>query len=134
MTDPTCLFCKIVARTIPSHLVYEDMAAYAFLDIGPFEEGHTLVIPKYHAITLPELPEEQFLAMAPALHRVAALLTKKLGADGFNILQSNGACATQIVPHVHFHVIPRWNDRPLCWTAQPVTQDVLAALAARIRA
>lgn len=134
MTDPTCIFCKILAKQIPSALVYEDAHAYAFLDIAPFEKGHTLVIPKFHADRLTDLPADWLLHLMPAVQQTAALLLQRLPCDGFNLLQSNGACATQVVPHVHFHVIPRWNGREIRWLpGQYDNPDEMQQIAVRLR-
>lgn len=115
MTDPTCLFCKIIAGQIPAFKVYEDEHTFAFLDIAPFEKGHVLVVPKYHTAYLTDLSQPQLATFITAVQGVAALLLEKLPCDGFNLVQNNGACATQVVPHVHFHVIPRWNGRAVNW-------------------
>jgi histidine triad (HIT) family protein len=134
MTNPDCIFCKILAKQIPSATVYEDEHAYAFLDIGPFEKGHTLVIPRYHAERLTDLPVDWLQRLMPAVQKTASLLLQRLPCDGFNLLQSNGRCATQVVPHVHFHVIPRWNSRALCWAPGKYdTPAEMSALAARLR-
>lgn len=115
MHDPDCIFCKIIAGQIPCCKVYEDDACLAFLDLAPFEEGHTLVIPKFHAATLLDLPADVLPSILPAVQKVAALLKERLPCDGFNVMQNNGACALQVVQHVHFHVIPRWNGHPAKW-------------------
>lgn len=117
MTDSNCVFCKIVAGQIPCHKVYEDEHTVAFLDIAPFEKGHVLVVPKYHAFYYTDLPAGQILPLGAAVQKVAAMLLSRLPCDGFNLVQNNGACATQVVPHVHFHVIPRWNGHGVTWTA-----------------
>jgi histidine triad (HIT) family protein len=135
MIDPTCIFCKILAGTIPSACVYADEHAYAFLDIAPFEKGHTLVIPRYHAERFTDLPADWVLRLMPAVQQTAAILLQRLPCDGFNLLQSNGACASQAVPHVHFHVIPRWNHRELRWLPGRYDQPAeMQALAAQLRA
>lgn len=121
MTDPDCIFCKIISGTIPSAAVYEDEHTFAFLDIAPFEKGHVLVVPKHHVPFLTDLPQGQLLPFFSTVQRVAALLLKKLPCDGFNLVQNNGACATQMVPHMHVHIVPRWNGRPMNW--QPGTYD-----------
>lgn len=121
MTDPTCVFCKIIAGQIPSFKVYEDEHTFAFLDIAPFEKGHVLVVPKHHAAYLTELPQPVLFTFITAVQKVAAWLLKQLPCDGFNLVQNNGICATQVVPHVHFHIIPRWNGRAINWT--PGTYD-----------
>ena len=129
-----CIFCKIVRGDIPSCRIYEDDLAVAFLDIGPFEEGHTLVIPRRHAVILPDLSEQEAAALGVVIHRVGKLLLERLPCDGFNVLQNNGACATQEVPHVHFHVIPRWNARPIKWhSGKYDSTESMAALAARLK-
>ena len=117
MTDNNCIFCKIVAGEMPAYKVYEDEHALAFLDIAPFERGHTLVISKQHARYLTDLPSEAMAHLGVAVQRVAALMLEKLRCDGFNLLQNNGACASQVVPHVHFHVIPRWRGKEAAWAA-----------------
>ncbi len=115
MTDPDCVFCKIIAGHIPSSRVYEDDHTFAFLDIAPFEKGHVLVVPKHHVAYLTDLPQDVLHPFISAVQSVAALLLKKLPCDGFNLVQNNGVCATQAVPHVHFHVVPRWNGRAINW-------------------
>ena len=134
MPDPNCLFCKILAGQIPSAPIYTDEHAYAFLDIAPFEKGHTLVIPRYHAERLVDLPTVWLQRLMPAVQRVGALLLERLPCDGFNLLQSNGRCATQVVPHVHIHVIPRWNGREMRWLpGKYEADDEMTALAVRLR-
>ena len=115
MTDPTCVFCKIIAGAIPACAVYEDENTFAFLDIAPFEKGHVLVVPRYHTAYLTDLPQEHLFPFITAVQKVAGLLLKKLPCDGFNLVQNNGICATQVVPHVHFHIVPRWNGRAVNW-------------------
>jgi histidine triad (HIT) family protein len=115
MTDPNCIFCKIVSGAIPSRKVYEDENCYAFMDIAPFEKGHTLVVPKHHARFLTDLTEATLTQLIMTTLKVAAYILKTMPCDGFNILQNNGECALQTIPHVHFHIIPRWNNKGLQW-------------------
>ena len=109
MTD--CIFCKIVGGDIPSRRIYSDDHAYAFLDVGPWHRGHSLVVPRRHVPDLisgdPALTE-----IAPAVERVARLLVERLDADGVNVLSSSGAAAGQEVFHLHVHVVPRYADEP----------------------
>jgi len=102
-----CIFCKIVAGKIPSARVLEDDTKLAFMDIGPVRPGHTLLIPKKHYGRLTDMPAEEAGELLSALPRLAAAVVKAARADGFNVFQTNGACAGQVVPHVHFHIIPR---------------------------
>ena len=111
-----CVFCKIIAGAIPATKIYEDDQTLAFLDIAPFEKGHVLVVPKRHAPMLTDLPAEDLQAVIRVTQKVGACLLARLPCDGFNVFQNNGACASQTVPHVHFHVVPRHNGQPLNWT------------------
>lgn len=106
-----CLFCKIAAGEIPSKKVYEDEVAFAFLDISPWQEGHTLVVPKRHITDV--LADDDVLAeIAPAVARVGRLLMDKLGADACNVVSNAGAASGQEVFHAHVHVLPRWASNP----------------------
>ncbi|MEX2214596.1 MAG: HIT family protein [Phycisphaeraceae bacterium] len=102
-----CIFCKIIAGTIPCHKVYEDEHVLSFLDVGPLSRGHTLVIPKGHWVTLNELPAQVAAACGQAVSRVGAAVAQGLAVQGWNVLQNNGKVAGQVVMHVHFHIIPR---------------------------
>lgn len=106
-----CLFCRIVAGEIPSRRVYEDDVAIAFLDIAPWQLGHTLVIPRRHVVDA--LADEVALAeIAPAVQRVGNLLKDRLGATACNILSNAGADSGQEVFHLHVHVLPRYANNP----------------------
>jgi len=129
MTDPDCVFCKIIEGQIPSYRVYEDDITFAFLDIAPFEKGHLLVVPKFHTAFLTDLPQNILQPFVSGVQKAAALLLKKLPCDGFNLLQNNGACATQVIPHVHFHLVPRWNGKAVNWKPGKYdSPDELAAI------
>ncbi len=135
MTD--CIFCKIVAGDIPSTRVYEDDHVLAFMDIGPIVRGHVLVIPKAHHNPLSDTPDDLLARLIAVVRRIARAQQDGLGADGVNVHQANGSAAGQVVPHLHFHVIPRfasdahhWN-----WTPHPYADlSEAAALADRIKA
>jgi histidine triad (HIT) family protein len=130
------IFEKIVNREVPSTIVYEDEDTLAFMDIGPIIKGHTLVIPKtcYDSVTV--TPDEVLAKLIKVAKRIATAQMNALGADGVNIMQNNGVAAGQEVPHIHIHVIPRfegdghhWN-----WNAKSYdSTDELEKLAERIR-
>lgn len=106
-----CLFCSIIEGDIPSRRIYEDDDSYAFLDIGPWQVGHTLVIPKRH--TADVLEDERTLGeLAPAVHTVGNLLKERLGASAVNVLSNAGADSGQEVFHSHVHLIPRYPESP----------------------
>lgn len=127
-----CVFCAIAAGEIPSFKVYEDELVLAYLDINPFSEGHTLVIPKAHTTGLLDTPEETLAALLARVKKVAAHLKAALPCDGFHILQNNGAAAGQTVGHIHFHIVPRRNGDPIEFASRPGDMNGLKALAARI--
>ena len=127
-----CVFCAIAAGEIPCFKVYEDELALAYLDINPFSEGHTLVIPKAHTTGLLDTPEETLAALLARVKKVAAHIKTALGCDGFHILQNNGAAAGQTVGHIHFHIVPRRNGDPIEFANRPGDMEHLKALAARI--
>ena len=105
--DAGCVFCKIVAGEIPSEKVYEDDHVLAFMDINPTSRGHTLVIPKDHSESLTSTSVDTLKNVVTVLPKLAGAVVEATRAEGFNVLQSNGPCAGQVVPHVHFHIVPR---------------------------
>jgi len=104
-----CLFCKIINGEIPCTKVYENEKVLSFMDISPMNDGHMLVIPKNHGATIIELPEMDFLEVMSVTKKVAEAANKALNPDGINILQLNGEAANQVVPHLHVHIVPRWD-------------------------
>ena len=104
-----CLFCKIVAKQIPSYMVYEDDHAFAFLDIMPRTTGHTMVIPKVHAPNILELPDAEVGPLFAAVKNVAGMLSRTLLCDGITIGANQGRASGQEVDHLHVHLMPRWH-------------------------
>lgn len=102
-----CIFCKIINGELPSYKVYEDDEILAFLDIGPVNYGHTLVIPKKHFLNIEDVDEETLCKIAKIVKKTGLALKTGLGAEGYNLTVNNDPVAGQIVPHLHFHVIPR---------------------------
>ena len=102
-----CIFCKIVKGEIPCYKVYEDSYTLAFLDIGPINPGHTLVIPKKHYKNIQETPEDLFCKVMAAAKKVAKATMQALGYSGYNFGVSNGPEAGQVVMHLHAHIMPR---------------------------
>ena len=135
MSDEKTIFGKIIDGEIPCHKVYEDEYVLAFLDVGPLSKGHTLVIPKEAAETLDALSDESAAAIGRALPRICRAVMRATGASAYNVLQNNGSAAHQVVMHVHFHIIPRFQDRGLGigWEAQSLDAETGAALAEGIR-
>ncbi len=115
--DPNCVFCKIVAGTIPCFKLYEDDETIAFMDINPGNDGHALAIPKTHHPDVFSLPPALIAATARTAQRVAIAVEKALKPDGINLVQANGKGAEQSVFHFHLHVLPRrvGDDLKLNW-------------------
>ncbi len=127
MRKDDCIFCKIANGEIPSKTIYEDDIVRVLLDLGPATKGHALVVPKEHADNLYELPEETAAHVMKIAKRMAATMTEKLGAVGFNLVQNNGEAAGQTVMHFHLHLIPRYVDdkQIMMWRAGSPTQEEL---------
>jgi len=104
------IFQKILSGAIPCHQIYRDEQVLAFLDINPLCPGHTLVIPVEPAETLDQLSDEAAAAIGRVLPRLARAVMKATGAKDYNVLQNNGTAAHQAVFHVHFHIIPKYED------------------------
>ncbi len=105
-----CIFCSIARHEAPARIVHEDEQTLAFLDIFPLSRGHTLVVPKAHVDRLTDLPPDQYAPLMSTLARVCRRVEKM--SRHYNIGINQGALAGQIVFHLHFHVIPRYEDQP----------------------
>ncbi len=128
------VFSKILRGEIPCHRVYEDESVLAFLDIGPLSEGHLLVIPKEAKAHLHELSDESAAAIGRVLPRLARAVLAATGATAYNVLQNNGAAAHQAVMHVHFHIIPKFDDAGLGigWKVRDIDHDAAKRLLAKM--
>jgi histidine triad (HIT) family protein len=135
MAHEDCIFCKVLAGDIPSEKVYEDEHAIAVMDINPWTRGHIVVFPRRHAENLFEIEDAELERVIIAAKRVATLVRDGLDCDGVNLLQSNGGAAWQTIFHLHFHVIPRYDDDPLELPVhpKPAEPDELANVAKEIR-
>ena len=124
-SENNCIFCQIVDGTIPSKKISETTTTISFvsdyvsreiaraitlhtlqLDIFPTSYGHTLVVPKHHSAKLHELSADAVKDLGSELVRVSRAIVQATGCSDYNVLQNNGQIAHQVVPHVHFHIIP----------------------------
>jgi histidine triad (HIT) family protein len=130
-----CLFCGIVAGSIPSEMIDSDERTVAFMDINPATAGHALVVPREHSADLLEIGAEDLSATVLAAQRLSKRMKEVLGADGINLINACGAAAWQTVFHFHIHVVPRYEDDPLKlpWIPAPGDSDEIAATAAKLR-
>lgn len=102
-----CIFCKIIASDIPGYKVYEDEKVYAFFDILPISQGHTIIAPKNHISDIESLSEGELCAMTAAIKKIGKAIIDGLGVKGYSVFLDNKSAANQHVPHVHFHLVPR---------------------------
>jgi len=122
-----CLFCQIIKKEIPAHIIYEDDNYLSFLDINPNTKGHVLVIPKKHTPDFNSLTDEEAGSLAFQVHYIASRLSKALNTKNYNLGLNNGSQAGQIVNHVHWHIIPRYKDDGLKhWTSNKEERELLA--------
>jgi histidine triad (HIT) family protein len=135
MPGDGCVFCAIVAGTEPAHVVLDDEHAVGFLDRRPVFKGHTLVVPRVHVVTLPEMPAHLLAPLFGAVQRCAQAMVDALGAQGSWIAQNN--VVSQAVPHVHVHVVPRTRGdglRGFFWPRHKYESDAeMADYADRLR-
>lgn len=106
-----CLFCKIVSGEIPSYKIYEDELVYAFLDINPDSNGHTLLIPKKHYLDMDDIPLDTLTHIFKVAKELKVMLEEKLNADGLTFIQNNGD--VQEVKHFHLHLKPYYKNNTI---------------------
>ena len=132
--DDQNIFAKILRGEMPAHKIFEDDETFAFLDIMPRSKGHSLVIPKKPAVNMMDIEPDDLCTLIRSVHKLAPIVRKAMGADGFVIQQFNEAAAGQMVFHIHFHIVPRFVDVPLKHATGAMEQeDILSANANLIR-
>ena len=104
-----CIFCKIIKKDVPCHKVYENETNLAFLDVHPHAKGHTIVVPKEHRESFFDLTEQEMMDLILTVRKTMELLKEKLNCSGFNVGWNDGEVAGQVVPHLHVHIMPRYN-------------------------
>jgi histidine triad (HIT) family protein len=130
----SCIFCDILDGTRNGHLVYEDQDHIAFLDKYPIDDGHTLVIPRKHYEKITDMDSNDVGKIFSLIPKIAKAVLAGAGADAFSLAQNNGKAAKQIIPHVHIHIIPRYNNKGTVWTKRQIpTDEVLSELAVKIK-
>jgi histidine triad (HIT) family protein len=130
-----CLFCGIVAGTVPAQIVLDDEVAVAFLDARPVFKGHVLVAPRQHYVTLPDLPADLVGPLLRRVQRLSAAVLTAFGAEGSFVALNN--TVSQSVPHLHVHVVPRTRGdglRGFFWPrVKYASEDEAAGYARRLR-
>jgi len=129
-----CIFCDILNGKREGHIVYEDDSHIAFLDKYPIDDGHTLVITKKHYERITDMDSSDVGKLFSLIPKIAKAVLLGAGADAFSLAQNNGKAAKQIIPHVHVHIIPRYNNKGTVWTKREIpTQEILSELAQKIK-
>ncbi len=114
-----CIFCQIIAGTIPAYPIWENDDFIAILDIKPNNLGHSLIIPKAHYKNIFDLPETLLAGVGQAIQTVAEAVLTGAKAAGINVGMNNGSAAGQLIPHAHIHIIPRFDhDGLVHWRAK----------------
>ncbi len=132
--DDTNVFAKILRGELPAHKICEDGDTLAFMDIMPRCEGHALVIPKTPARNLLDATPGQLAACLATVQRVASAQIQAFGAHGITVQQFNEPAGGQVVFHLHYHVIPRFDGVRLApHTGQMEKPEMLAAAAEKLR-
>lgn len=132
MTD--CIFCKIVNKEIPSDIFYEDDQVLGLMDIRPVSRGHCLVIPKEHYVDVTETPDALVQTVVLKTKQLAIAVEKAVGAHGFTLSTNRGLAAGQTIFHLHFHIIPRFdNDGLKPWVHIETEASTRGELAEAIR-
>jgi histidine triad (HIT) family protein len=128
------IFMKIIDREIPADIIYEDDATLAFLDVAPVAPGHTLVIPKKPFVNVFDIDDESLCAVMRTVRKIAPAVRDAVGAKGVHINSNHGEEAGQVVPHLHFHIIPR-HDRSEFefWPHGSSTETDASSLARKIK-
>lgn len=131
----SCIFCDIVNGNREGHFIYEDGEHVAFLDKYPIDKGHALVVPRKHYEKITDMDEKSVGMLFSQIPKITRAIMATTNADAFSLAQNNGRAAKQIIPHVHVHIIPRYNDTGSMWTKRTIpTQNELKQLAEQIRA
>jgi histidine triad (HIT) family protein len=131
-----CSFCEIVRGEEAARAVFETPDTLAFFPLAPAVVGHTLIIPKEHIPDIWSLGDAQAANLAHSTLSVARAIRKALEPDGMNIINSNGEAASQTVPHLHIHVVPRWDHDSFgaIWPpSKPISDDAKDWIAHLIR-
>lgn len=129
-----CIFCDIISRKREGHFIYEDSDHVAILDKYPIDKGHSLVVPKKHYEKITDMESKDVGSLFSKIPYIASGILAATKADAFSLAQNNGRAAKQIIPHVHVHIIPRYNDAGAIWTKRVIlSYDELEILAKQIR-
>ena len=119
---------------LQSHVIYDDDDCLAILDKYPIDNGHSLIITRQHYEKITDMSIDDVSKLFSKVPKIINAIIKATGADAFSIAQNNGKSAKQIIPHVHIHLIPRYNATGTLWTKRKImSDDELKQLAEKIK-
>lgn len=129
-----CIFCDILTGKRDAHFIYEDDLHFSILDKYPIDTGHCLVIPREHHEKITDMKSSAVGKIFSIVPKIAQGVLDATGADAFSLGQNNGRAAKQIIPHVHIHIIPRYNHKGTIWTKRSIEDNSeLSKLAENIK-
>ena len=108
---------------LPYHMIYEDDDCLVILDKYPIDKGHSLIITKKHSETITDMNVDEVSKLFAKIPKIVNAIIKATNADAFSVAQNNGKAAKQIIPHVHIHIIPRYNVTGTLWTKRKIISD-----------
>ena len=119
-----CNFCDMIEGKMPCYMIYHDDDCIAILDKYPIDNGHSLIITKKPYEKLTDMGVDEVAKLFSKIPKIANAIMSATNADAFSIAQNNGKAAKQIVPHVHIHIIPRYNATGTLWTKRKILSDI----------
>ena len=119
-----CIFCDMIEGKMPCYMIYHDDDCIAILDKYPIDNGHSLIITKKPYEKLTDMGVDEVAKLFSKIPKIANAIMSATNADAFSIAQNNGKAAKQIVPHVHIHIIPRYNATGTLWTKRKILSDI----------
>ena len=120
---PKCIFCDMIEGKLSCHMIYQDDDCIVILDKYPIDNGHSLIITKKPYEKLTDMDVDEVAKLFSKIPKIANAIIMATNADAFSIAQNNGKAAKQIIPHVHVHIIPRYNKTGILWTKRKILKD-----------
>ena len=118
-----CIFCDMIEGNLSCHRIYQDDDCISILDKYPIDKGHSLIITKKPYEKITDMDVDEVAKLFSKIPKIANAIIKATNADAFSIAQNNGKAAKQIIPHVHIHIIPRYNMTGTLWTKRKIMKD-----------
>lgn len=125
-----CVFCEIINKQSPAHIIYENSKIISFLDIEPIHEGHVLIVPKQHVDSIDKLQDDTITDIMILVKKIVVALQEIYGNEGYSLMQNGGKFCD--FGHTHFHVFPRYDNDGFGWTYPEEESEYSEKVAERI--